>query len=136
MKFACSNYPVVAKIAPLKKNVIEVLKKINEDGHKIVFITARNYEEYKDPYKISYNYLKRNGIPFDKLIVNVKDKGLECVAEKVDLFIDDSTRNCKAVKNKGIKTLQFYTPFTEKNKHVQSVSSWDEIYKIICSMSS
>lgn len=129
--FAIDNYSAMAKIVPVRDGAVEVLNKLKEQGHKIIFITARNNIEYNDPYEISYNYLKVNNIPFDKLVVNVSDKAKECILQDIDLYIDDNTRNCKAVKSKGIETLQFGTIFTPENKHLKRVNSWEEVYNTV-----
>ncbi len=128
-KFAYENYETMVKIVPLKDGVVDILNKLRNEGHKIIFITSRNYKEYEDPYKISLDYLQRNNIPFDKLIVNVQDKAKECMVNKIDLFIDDSTKHCKAVQNKGISTLQFDTSFNSYTKRLERVKSWEEVYQ-------
>lgn len=132
--FALNNFSTMAKMVPLRDGVVSILNKLREDGHRIIFITARNYVEYDDPYKLSKDYLDKNNIPYDKLLVNVKDKGRECILEKIDLFIDDNTNNCKAVKRKGIDTWQFDTVFTEKIEGIDRVDSWEEVYKRIQEM--
>lgn len=132
--FVEDNFPTVAKLVPLKKNVVEILNKLKKQGHKIIFISARNTQEYKDPYKLSYEYLKSNNIPFDKLIVNVKDKAKECVLQQIDLFIDDDTNNCKAVKKVGIETWQFSNVFTVPSNGLKRVDSWDDVYNKVQEM--
>lgn len=132
--FAMDNYSTMAKIVPVRDGVVDVLNKLREQGHKIIFISARNNMEYNNPYDISLNYLKLNNIPFDKLIVNVNDKAKECILQDIDLFIDDNTKNCKAVKGRGIETLQFGTIFTPVNKHLKRVNSWEEVYNIVQEM--
>lgn len=128
-------FTAMAKVVPLKEDVIEVLTKLREEGHKIIFITARNPLEYGDPYKISYEFLKSHNVPFDVLYTNVADKASKCVLEGIDLFIDDSARNCKAVKKRGVPTLQFDACFTEPIKDMKRVKSWKEVYQIIKDMS-
>lgn len=132
--FAFESFPVVAKIVPLREGVIEVLRKLREEGHKIIFITARNRREFKDPYKISYDFLEVNDIPYDKLLVNVEDKAKQCIIEGIDLFIDDNNDNCKAVNKIGIQTLQFGTLFTQKLKGIDRVENWNEVYRIVQEM--
>lgn len=132
--FIVKNFNRMAKLAPLKDNVVEVITKLREEGHKIIFISARNYEEYEDPYKLSYDYLTSKGVPFDKLIVNSANKAKECVLENIDLFIDDNTMNCKAVKNKGIITLQMKTIFSKGSKNLRSVNDWQEVYNVVQEM--
>lgn len=132
--FVCSNYPVMAKIVPLKEGVIEVLNKLRSQGHKIILISARNQRDYSNPYDLSYSYLKRMGVPFDKLVVGSKDKAKECILENIDLFIDDNTKNCKAVLKRGIPTLQFDAIFTDNNSKLTRVYSWNEVYNKVQEM--
>lgn len=129
--FVVDNFHIMARIVPLKKNVIEVLNKLRREGNKIIFITARNIEEYKNPYKISYDYLIKNNVPFDRLITNIKDKGKECINQGIDLFIDDNTLNCKAVMKYGIKTVQFDSGFASKDEKIKKVRSWNEFYEFV-----
>mgnify|MGYP000000786677 CR=1 FL=1 len=129
--FVVENYHILARMVPLKKDVIEVLNKLRKEGNKIIFITARNIEEYKNPYKLSYDYLIKNKVPFDKLITNIKDKGKECINQGIDLFIDDNTLNCKAVKKYGIKTVQFDSGFACRDEDMIKVRTWNELYELV-----
>lgn len=133
-RFIADYFPVMAKIVPLKKDVIEVLNKLREQGHKIIFITARNRLEYGDPYGISKEYLDAHNVPYDKLIADCHDKGKRAIVEGIDLFIDDNTLNCKAVMSKGVPTIQFGSVITTKSKGLKRVDSWNEIYNIIQEM--
>jgi len=132
--FQHKYYDTVAKLVPIRPRAVEVINKLREEGHRIVFISARHYGEYTDPYKLSYDYLTEKGFKFDKLIVNTPNKAKECVLENIDLFIDDNTLNCKAVKNRGIATLQMDTIFTKGSKQIRHVGDWDEVYKIVHEM--
>ena len=134
MDFCRANSESVIKIVPLKDNVFEILNILKEDGHNIVFITARDDNEYRDPYKLCYDYLTTNGICFDKLIVCAKDKAKARINEGIDLFIDDNTRNCNEVSCSGIKTLQYHNDFTTQARNVKRVYNWNEIYDIVCEM--
>jgi len=120
-----------APIVPLKEDVVEVLTKLKEEGNEIIFITARNSEEYDDPYQISYDYLVKNKVPFDKLYANVLDKGAKCVEENIDIFIDDDSTHCIKVADKNIKTLQFDSPKTIEILDIKRVYSWKEIYELL-----
>lgn len=130
-EFVAKNFPTMATVAPLKKDVVNVIKKLKEDGHRIVIITGRNYDEYPDPYQISYDYLKRNHVPFDKLIVNARDKAKQCILENIDVFIDDNTQICKSVAKTGIRTYQFETLFNKRVKTLDKVESWEDLYNKI-----
>lgn len=116
---------------PLKENVKEIIIKLKEDGHTIVFITARSNSSYSDPYLISKNYLDKYMIPYDKIIVNGLDKGILCKEEKIDLFIDDSIRNCTDVSNQGIDVLMVSTKFNESYKNFVHMNDWNQVYKYI-----
>lgn len=122
---------MMARSVTLKENVVEIIKKLKEEGNNIIFITARNYDDYVDPYKVSIDYLRKNNIPFDKLFVDVYDKGSLCKKENIDIFIDDNVRNCNSVKDVGIRTIQFDTDFALKIDDVEHVSSWNELYELL-----
>ena len=68
---------------------------------------------------------------FDELILNAHNK-LEIANEKnIQVFIDDSIRNCTMLSDGGIKTYMFNTVFNDfyKNENIEKVYSWDEFYK-------
>jgi uncharacterized HAD superfamily protein len=130
-KFIDYCYHVMAKIVPLKENVIEVLNKLKERGCEIIIITARNSSEYTSPYKISYDYLNKMGVPFDKIIADAKDKGLECVNQGIDVFIDDSVFNCRAVRKKGIRVIRYDSGSKYKDNSLETARSWNEVYDLI-----
>lgn len=127
-KFSKKYYPSIALKYKIKPNVRKVLKKLKEDGHEIIFITARSNNGFYDPYKTSLKYLNKHKIPYDKLIVNAKEKAPICLEEKIDLFIDDSIRNCTEVANKNIPVLLFDANFNKKCTLFKRVFSWKEIY--------
>lgn len=127
-------FSVLVKSVELKENVVNVLNKLKSDGHKIIFITARNYEDYDDPYKVTNEYLIKNNVPFDKLLVNNYRKDKVCLNENIDLFIDDSTKHCKDVSNIGIKTLQFGAVFNENINVFPKVYDWNQVYTFINSL--
>ena len=121
----------IVSTAPLKQNSCEIINKLSKEGNEIIFITARNHGEYSDPYNISKNYLDSHNIHNDKVIIESFDKGKTCIEEKIDLFIDDSVRNCLRVYECGIDTLLFDNVFNKQDKSLNRVSSWNEIYEIV-----
>ena len=129
--FASESLPVAAKLTPIRDGALETITKLKDDGHEIVFITARNHEEFVEPYKISFDFLKVNKVPYDKLLVNIKRKDKQCLMEKIDLFIDDNNDNCRAVHKVGVETLQFGTLFTKKLKNIERVESWQDVYTFV-----
>lgn len=90
--------------AKLRPGLIEILTKLRELGHKIIIITARTNYYYKDPYNMTMDWLKKENIPYDKLILGSINKKKDCINEKIDIFLDDDINNCLKVNETGIKT--------------------------------
>lgn len=118
---------LMKSISP-RNGVVKVLKKLREDGHKIIIITARDTEFHEDPYKLSEEWLKKNNITYDKLVVNEREKAPACLRENIDLFIDDALHNCVNIKNAGIRTIKIGKT---KSKEVICFKNWFQIYKYI-----
>ncbi len=127
--FAMKYYSVYALQYKLKKDVVKILKQLRQEGNQIIFISARSDNGFKDPYKTSLTYLVKNNVPFDKLIVNAKDKRKVCIEEKIDLFIDDSVDNCKSVNYESIPVLLFNASYNKDCSLFKRVFNWKEIYK-------
>ena len=120
-----------------KKNCVNIIDKLREEGHKIIIITARNNEELSDPYAITEEWLKLNNIKYDKLIVNSSKKEEDCINNKVDVFIDDRLENCESVHKKlNIPVLLFNSVYNtnDNNSLIERVFSWDEVYSKIKNM--
>lgn len=130
-EFAKKYYPKFVMDYKLKENVKEIIEKLRNDGHEIIFITARSNKGFANPYKSSFDYLNKHNIYFDKLIVNIKDKAEKCLEEKIDIFIDDSVDNCKAISDKGIKVLLFDASFNKKCSLFKRVLDWNQVYEEI-----
>lgn len=125
------NFPNLLSEVPLKENASSIINKLHNDGHEIFFITARNRNEYGDPYLFTCNYLKKNDVFFDEVLVEAFDKGQICLDKQIDLFIDDSIRNCTSTSSIGIDTYLFDTTYNRKNNTIKRVSSWQEVYDLI-----
>ena len=125
------EYEKLMKDIPLKEDVKEILTKLKEEGNTIIFITARSNNSYSDPYLISKTYLDNHSIPYDKLIVNAREKGIVCKEEKIDLFIDDNLKNCTDVTNQGIEVLMMEANFNTNDKEFTHMNNWKQIYEYI-----
>ena len=134
LDFAKKYYDDIIVDTPFKPGVDEYIRKIKELGNEIIIITARDNTLYKDEYKTTIRELKNNNIIYDKLICDF-DKAKVCKEEKIDLFIDDSVKNCNEVNNIGIKTILFNSKANiDENTILDRVNSWDEVYIIIKNM--
>lgn len=130
-EFARKYYDRVIPNTPFKPKVAEYIKKIRDLGHEIIIITARDKNLYTDEYKTTIQELKNNNICYDKLICDF-NKAEICKRENIDLFIDDSVKNCSEVNELGIEILLFNSRINMKNKNsFYRVNNWKEIYEKI-----
>lgn len=113
-----------------KKNSVDIINKLVEDGHEIYFITYRTDELFVNAYEFSKEWLDKNNFYYDKLIVNRRDKGNVCVEEKIDLLIDDRIEHCQDAIDKGINSFVFASKYNLDTK-IRRVNNWQEIYNII-----
>ena len=113
-----------------RPDVVEVIKKLKKNGHKIFIVTARDSEFHDDPYLLSKDWLDKNNIEYDKLIVDARDKAKVCKEQNVDLFIDDKLSNCQGVSNEGITTIRI-TNYTDPHQNIINKKNWKEIYEYI-----
>lgn len=111
-----------------RENCVEVINKLHNDGNEIYIITARDKEFHEDPYLQSKEWLEKNSIYYDKLIVNARDKGQACIENNIDLLIDDSISNCLNVDNLGIDTIIIEN---KNDRGIKNINNWQEIYEYI-----
>jgi len=119
---------------PPKKDAAKYVELLKKLGHEIIIITARSDDYFTDPYKLSNDWLLKNNIIFDKLLVGCAKKGEICKEERIDLMIDDSFGQASYIAlNNKIPVLM---PEDDYNKDkeaegIRKVYSWEDIYNII-----
>ncbi len=111
----------------------EAIRKLKNAGNEIYIITARDCEFHDDPYMLSKEWLDRNKIQYDKLIVNARDKAQICKNEKIDLFIDDKVSNCTDISKIGIKTIRIANDNNIYDSFI-TFKDWKSIYQYINEM--
>ena len=109
-----------------RNKCVDVIKQLHSDGNEIFIITARDSEFHTDPYHQSEEWLKKNNIQYDRLIVNARDKSKVCLENDIDLLIDDNISNCKSVSNIGIDYI-----IVGKTNNKKAFDNWSDIYKYI-----
>ena len=115
-------------------NAPEVIRKLKEEGNEILFITARLLNiKNCDTESITIKTLQDNNIPYDKLIVNAKEKLQFCIDNGIQIFIEDSYETCEQLEENGIKTFLMTTKMNENIDagSIERVKDWDEIYEKI-----
>lgn len=120
------------KIRPFTM-AVETINKLKEEGNEIVIVTARWPEDNCDVFGITLEWLKANNIKYDDIVFDAQNKAQVALDKKLDIFIDDSFKNCTDVANVGVKS---YIIETRTNKglcadNVIRVYSWPDIYNKI-----
>lgn len=134
--FFRTYYLTALKEIEPKFGVKEVLTKLKEEGHEIEFVTVRNDRECNgegEAYRITKEWLDKYKIPYDKINVDIHDKGAFCKENGIDAFMDDSARNCRSVSSYGIDTFIAMNDFNLdfEDDTIEKVYSMDEFYQKI-----
>lgn len=130
-KFFNFYYLNVLREVKVKEGVSIVMKRIRESGNKIYLITSRRERADGIIRKITEDWLKKNEIPFDGLYIDIKEK-YDLVNElKIDIFVDDSYKNCMDVmQNCNAKIYMVENKFN-KNIIDNSINKIKKIEEII-----
>ena len=113
-----------------KKDAVEIIKKLKEEGNQIIIITARSVDHVKNVKKKNERWLKKHNINFDKLETDAKNKAIKCEENSIDIFIDDGVYHCESVYNElKIPVLLMDSIYNKgyKNKAIKRVYNWQEI---------
>lgn len=129
-KFLLDNFYKFSPNIKVKENAKEVINRLKQNN-KIIIVTARSDDYFKDAKKHCIDYLNKKNILFDEVIVNAKEKGKICKENNIDLLIDDNIDNCKSAKGNGIKCLLFDSKINKNTDEFIRVHNWIEIEKII-----
>lgn len=130
MNFFHKYYEKIIKQVKPFTFAVDTIEKLKKEGNEIVIISARWPEENFDVQAVTLEWLKANHIEYNDIVLNAENKGKVALDKKLDLFIDDSFKNCTDVANTGIKT---YIMDTRTNKglnaeNITRVYSWPDIY--------
>ena len=119
-------------IATPKDCVSEIFQKLKEEKNNIILITSR-YEYLPNSNIVEEHtkqWLIKNKIPYDKLVMNAQNKLIASKENNIDLFIDDSVEHCRDVQSGKIKTF-LYTSICNQAidaPDLERVYSWVQIY--------
>ncbi len=113
-----------------KPYVVEYLNKLREDGNKIVLVTARFEIKEFDVIESTKKWLDKYQIPYDKIIFNAESKLEIAKNEKIDVFIDDSYKNCQDMAGTGIKAFLMDARGNRglETNGFERVYSWPHLY--------
>jgi len=133
--FYYKNIERIAKNLNVIDKAPEYIKKLKENGYEIYIISGRNNGEYSDPYKMTFDWLDKYKIEYDKLILtdayNSLEKAKVCRENGISIMIDDSVRILLEVEKAGITALVMDTPYNRDVDNLNRVHNWKEIYDFI-----
>jgi len=119
------------KVKPYTDDAQQTIAKLREDGHRVIFVTTSTLgaSGAKFTWLTKWGFIDGNGMGD---YVEATDKNLI----KADVLIDDRYDNTQKWYNKGQFPILFKQPWNE-NKTVPyyHTSNWDNVYKIIQSIS-
>ena len=126
----------ISRETNLMSGFIAVYKRLKEQGHEFVVVTARGgmVKEMKDDALRIFN---ESGIEFDKYHWAIHDKLEICKKENIDLMIDDDWRIVENLSSNGVKSLYFRDTnlkHLEENEFLKEVNTWGDIYRYIVNL--
>lgn len=122
----------ILRNAKVKKSAADVIRRLRNGGHKIIFITSRTDDACKGLQDKTLEYLKKNEIEYDKILFNSLDKAKVCMENEIDVMVDDSIKHCEAVENIGIKAFLFNSLVNiGKKTAVKRINTWKKLEKEI-----
>lgn len=80
------------KKAEIKENAKDILEKLKKQDNKIFLVTSRAENEVEGMAELTKEWLANNNIPYDKLVLNSKNKSIVCIENNIDIFFDDNIR--------------------------------------------
>lgn len=129
-----NGVPTMKKAKPME-NASETIKKLRKQSIKIILITTRGNGILPGSEEVTEKALRKYGIEYDEIIYNSKDKAEDCGKSNVELFIDDSPKNCLEVQQKlGIQVIGFESDITREEmarSNIKGVSTWAELSEVI-----
>lgn len=135
-EFYKSNIEQIAINLDVIEGAQEYIEKLMQEGNEIYIISGRDNNEYKDPYEMTKDWLKKHNINYTKLILtNAYDshaKTIECKNNNIEIMIDDSIKICEDLNKNGIRALMMERRLCkQKACNIENVRSWPEIYSKI-----
>lgn len=129
-KFFEIYYLDILKEVKIKPFVKETINKLKKEKNEVYIITARRKREGEIVEKITNEWLNNNGILYDELFINIKEKSKIVNQLKIDIFIDDSYENCIDVKtNTDAKVYMLSTKYNTGilDKQLERINNIDEL---------
>lgn len=107
---------------PCVPNAIETINSLHDSGHKIVIATARATDWHTKPEEITFAWLEKIGLKYDKIYIGRVDKENICKEENADVFIDDDLKITERVAQMfaGMQNKHTLLSTTDYNKNLHT----------------
>lgn len=122
---------------PVRNFASEVIKKLKDEGNEIFIITARgsflshsshimSFEENK---KTVIKWLEKNAIYYDEIVFSQEDKLQICLANKIDIMIEDKPKNVNSISTR-LPVICYHASYNENcsGENIKRCYSWYDIY--------
>lgn len=130
IKFCHKYLQEIVSQAEIKENAREIIEIIKNEGNEIFIITARDDARFIEAYNLTKDFLDKNNIVYDKIIVNCEDKYEYCKENDIGIMIDDEPQNINPI-SQIIPVIVFKDLQNEdcKGENVIKVDTWNEVYE-------
>ncbi len=128
-KFGDLYYEKAIKNVEPKDDAVDIINKLYKNN-EIIIITARWEKGFGKIKRMTKKWLQKNNIHYHKLYIGHLDKRGIAQKNNIDLFIDDSIKNCYDIQKLGIKTFIMTSKQNENfdTKEIIRVNNWKDIY--------
>lgn len=123
--------PIMQVEANAIKYAAKVIRKLKSEGNLIYLISYRGKFQYDNSLEVSKQWLKKNNILYDEIIIEEWDKGKVCKNKQIDVFIDDEPVHLKQVYEQGIDVIMYSTKYNNYCNDFNRLNSWNDIYEYI-----
>lgn len=142
-KFGLKYFFFYCKKWPPREQAVDIVKKLNAEGHTLYEITARKFVTMKNPLgwysRFLYErWLKKNEFCFDDIYFcseefASEDKLAGCMKYKVDVMVEDRDNVALYLANNGVRVLLFDAPYNQGVSHenIVRVKCWEDVYEEI-----
>ena len=137
-KALCTGMKLYTRYYPYRQDMIELMKRLAEEGHKIYIITRAAFGtedsiEGRDVRHEVYMSLAKAGIPCEMVIFVEGNKVTECQEYDIDYIIEDNAETITSLREAGIKTIRVMTKYNNNldGDDEYAASNTNDIYNII-----
>lgn len=127
--FFQTYYPGFLKLCRVIRDSVDFLNSINEK-HNIIILSAREKRDYENVEYITIEWLKKNGVKYDKVLIGHKNKFEYLKDNKIDVFVDDNIENCRQAIRANVPWVFVYKTVYNMNISDEDIISLTNLFDI------